>query len=324
MKLKEFQGKGLFKKYNIAIPAFEVVRSPVDKPSMIAKAQVLEGKRGKKGLIKNASKENVEELLKHCDEVLIEDKLEFDKEFYLSLIVDKNLKEIVVLFSEEGGIDIEEVENVLKIPYSKIKAFPKKEFLPLIEKMYKLMIDYKALLVEINPLVETNGEYIALDSKVILDDNVEYEDFKKEQTDLEKESSEYGLSYVELEGDVAIIGNGAGLVMATLDMVNAFGGKAANFLDIGGGASVEKIEKAVDIVMRKKPKVIFVNIFGGITRCDDVANALVSKKNEINVPMFVRIIGTNDKEACKFLEENDIHVYDSMEECAREVVKSVN
>lgn len=190
------------------------------------------------------------------------------------------------------------------------------------------MIDYDAELVEINPLVLSDDKLTAADSKIIIDDNAlfrhpEFLDKKQEElTEIEREANKYGLQYVELDGDIAVIGNGAGLVMATLDVINYFNGRAANFLDIGGGASVEMMEKALEIVLMKNPKGIFINIFGGITRCDDIANGIVNyvKKNKIKILMVIRMIGTNDKEGRAILNKNNIHALDSMEECAKTVV----
>jgi len=155
------------------------------------------------------------------------------------------------------------------------------------------------------PVGLVKNELIALDSKIILDDNA-YSEAKE-------------MAYVELDGNIAIVGNGAGLVMATLDTINHFGGKAANFLDLGGGADKERMKEAIDLIMEKNPKSIFVNIFGGITRCDEIAKGIVELK--INVPMVVRMIGTNDKEARKILEKNKIKSYDSMEGCAKMAVE---
>ena len=190
--------------------------------------------------------------------------------------------------------------------------------------MYKLMRDYKALLVEINPLALCSGKLIAADSKIILDNNFRQSEFTEELSAEEEEAKRFGFSYVELDGNIAIIGNGAGLVMATLDTVNYYGGKAANFLDLGGGADKERMEKALEIVVRKEPKIIFINIFGGITRCDDITNGLVEIKEKINMPIVVRMIGTNEDAAKDILKRAGIKTYSSMEECAKKAVEYVN
>jgi len=191
--------------------------------------------------------------------------------------------------------------------------------------MYKLMKDNQALLVEINPLVSSDGKLIAADAKIILDDNSHQTEFKEKLTKIEKKAKKNGLNYVDFDGEIAIIGNGAGLVMATLDMVDHFGGKAANFLDLGGGAGREKVRKAMMIVSQKKPKLILVNIFGGITRCDQIALGLVDyrQQKDLSVPLVVRIVGNNQKLAWEILKKNKIDVYDSMTEAAKEAVKNV-
>lgn len=329
MKLKEYQGKELFAKYGIPIPVGKIITSIEgnENPDMIAKAQILSGKRGKKGLIKPGTKENLEHIFKHCKEVLLEEMLNIEKEYYLALTLDRELKDVVILFSEAGGMDVEEAKTMKKIPYDKMDQFPRKEFLPTIGKMHELMKGMSATLVEINPLVLVKGRLIAADSKVILDDNVEHPEYKDEEvSELEKEAKGYGLNYVELEGDIAIIGNGAGLVMATLDMIHHFGGSVSSFLDLGGGASINRMSKAMDIVMRKSPKVILINMFGGITKCDEISQGLVDfkKANTLDIPIVIRMIGTNEEQAKKILLEEGIDTFDSMEECAKQAVENVN
>ncbi|HII15355.1 MAG TPA: ADP-forming succinate--CoA ligase subunit beta [Nanoarchaeota archaeon] len=326
MKLKEYQGKKLFREYGITVPEGKVITGIQADPSKLAKAQVLSGKRGKGGLIAPATTENLERLFKYCSEVLVEEKLSIEKEYYLALTIDKEEKEIVILFSEEGGIEVESVKNIMKLPYRKLNEFADKRFVTIIEAMYRIMSDYNALLVEINPLAFAGGKLIAADSKIILDDNVKHPEYKQKLTRLEQEAENSGLSYVELNGNIAIIGNGAGLVMATLDVISYFGGKTANFLDLGGGASAEKMEKALDIVFKKSPSALFINIFGGITRCDKIAEGLVNYKAKHNVliPIIVRMIGTNEEEAGALLAENKIEVYNSMEEGAKRAVENAN
>ncbi len=298
MKLKEYEGKELFKKYGINIPKGKVI-SKVEDIEGIAKAQVLSGKRKKNGLILESNEENLKKLFENCDEVLVEEKLKIEKEYYLALSIDRELKDVVVLFSKEGGIDIEDSSKIEKIPINEFKG---NEFSPIVDRMYRLMKEENAILVEINPLGRVNNNLIALDSKIILDDEVNE-----------------GFNYVELDGDIGIIGNGAGLVMATLDAVKHFNGKAANFLDLGGGADKERMEKAVSKVLEKNVKVIFINIFGGITRCDEIANGLIEMN--VKVPIIVRMIGTNEEEGKRILNDYGIEVYDSLEEGARKAVE---
>jgi succinyl-CoA synthetase beta subunit len=321
MRLKEYQGKELLKRYGISVPKGKVICS-IENVKGIAKAQVLSGKRGKRGLIRESNDKNQRELFRHCKEILVEERLEIEKEYYLALTIDRIEKEIVILFSEEGGIDIEEGKKVLRVPYGKMRAeFSHKEFFGIIDSMHRLMRENDAILVEINPLALVKGKLIAADAKIILDDNAAHGDEAEEQNEV---AAKHGLSYVELEGDIAIIGNGAGLVMGTLDTVAYFGGRAANFLDLGGGADNERMAKALEIVVRKKPRVVFINIFGGITRCDDIARGLVEARKKIKTPLIVRMIGTNEEEAKRILSENGIKSYDSMEECARMAVRNVD
>ncbi len=179
------------------------------------------------------------------------------------------------------------------------------------EKLLQIAKDKDAILVEINPLVLSNHKLYAADSKVIIDDNALYrQDFV---------GSKEGGNYVELEGNVGVIGNGAGLVMSTLDVLDYYGGKAANFLDVGGGASKEVMKESLDKVLaNKKVEKLLINVFGGITRCDEIAKGLV--EYGIKVPTFVRLVGTNEEEGKKILLENGIKAFDSMEDAVKEVV----
>ncbi len=349
MNLKEYQGKRILKEYGISVPK-GVVSDNKDVEvdgDVVVKAQLLIGGRGKAGLIKTANKDNVKEIVSSLlgkdykglkiNEVLIEEKLDIEKEMYASIIVNRADKCLTLVFSEQGGVDIEQLaktspDKVKKKNFydiSEIKGL-RAEVFEIVKRLYKIMKEKDATLVEINPLVVSKGKLIAADSKIKIDDNALYrqKEFSKEQelSEIEQLASKDGLQYVELDGNIAVIGNGAGLVMATLDVLEHFKGKAANFLDVGGGASVEVMEKSLEIVLKKKEvKGIFINIFGGITRCDNIANGLVNylKKKEIKIPLVVRMIGTNEQEAKKILQENNIPSLDSMEECAKKIVELV-
>jgi len=347
MKLKEYQGKEIFQEYGIKIPDSFIITN-VDqikevKGKVVLKAQVLQGGRGKAGLIQFATKKDVKEkaeemFSKGVKEILVEERLKAKKEYYLSITIDRLEKKALLIFSKEGGMDIEELAE--KYPKKIKKYYLDENFSPkkvsketkiesgLVEKVYRIFKDYDAELIEINPLALTKKGLVALDSKVIIDDNALYrQKFKKDEslTEIEKKAQEADLSYVELEGNIGIIGNGAGLVMSTLDVVNYYGGKVANFLDVGGGASREKMEKALELVLIKKPKGVFINIFGGITRCDEIAQGLVDykKNHKIEIPMVIRMIGTNEEEAKEILEKNKIHFINSMEEGAKKIVELV-
>ena len=366
MKLKEHEGKELFKRYGIAIPQGIVATSPEEAASaakrlpgkeVVLKAQVLVGGRGKAGGIRLCPKDQVASVAKQIlgmsikgetvSELLIEEKLPIDREMYLSFIVNRAEKGITMLFSLEGGVDIEELaarspEKIARIAITEFDDAAVKADLQWLnggeglfsvaKALHSLMVKEDAQLVEINPLALSGGRIVAADSKVVIDDNAlfRHEGLSRrkesESTGLEAEASREGLNYVELDGDIAIIGNGAGLVMATLDVIAHFGGRPANFLDVGGGASVDKMEKALDIALRKPVRGLFINVFGGITRCDDIARGLANYRSErqIKVPMVVRLIGTNEKEGKAILTKSGISAIDSMEDGARMIVDLVH
>jgi succinyl-CoA synthetase beta subunit len=194
-------------------------------------------------------------------------------------------------------------------------------------------MDYDALLMELNPLVETqNGQFVAVDARLILDGNslFRHEDFRRkqleEQRDLsleEFEALKSGLEYVKMDGEIGVVGNGAGLVMATLDMITLYGGRPANFLDIGGGAPPQRIETALRIVLSNpQVKVVFVNILGGITLCDEVAHGIIQARQKLSAskPMLIRLVGTNEAEGKRILNAAKIPFFESMEEAAAEAV----
>lgn len=202
------------------------------------------------------------------------------------------------------------------------------------KKTYKLCMDYDAEMVEINPLVEnSDGEFVAADARIIIDDNALFrhpEYLKKslqEQRDTnpqEAKARKKGIEYVKLNGNIGIIGNGAGLVMATLDLISFYGGKPANFLDIGGGASQQKIIDAIETVLSDDAvEGLFVNVLGGVTRCDQVAKAIVKVKNkQTKVPFIVRLMGTNEEEGKRILSQANIYVFDNMEQAAQKAVET--
>lgn len=357
MKLKEYIGKELFRKYGINVPNGVLIKSidelkradEIKSRTLVVKAQVLAGGRGKAGGIKLAERTElnrvVSEMLgsrikgEKVNEVLVEEKLEIEKELYLSFVINRSERNINLVFSEAGGIDIEETAEkhpkkivrtgLIEFSDSVLKGLPDIRGLrDMTAKLYKLFRENDCQLAEINPIVVSRNNLIAADAKIIIDDNALYRhpEFSvktEELTELEDMAKKSGLQYVELDGNIAVIGNGAGLVMATLDMIKHFGGKPANFLDVGGGASVEQMELAIRIALMKKPKALFINIFGGITRCDEIAQGISNYKsrNRIEIPLVVRMIGTNEEMGRKILEENKIHSIDTMEEGARKVVE---
>lgn len=289
-------------------------------------------------------------------QVLIERKLEFTdaQELYVGFTIDRSSKHPVAIVSSEGGVDIEQVAATNPDKIFKLELDPLAEFqmyqarnlalklglkekqmiqvAGIIFKLYKLFREYDAELAEINPLILSPTEgAIAADAKLNIDDNSLYR--HKEFSELLKETDEYtaieqrakdaGLAYVELDGDIGIIGCGAGLVMASLDILNQYKGKAANFLDVGGGATAENMRQALELVeMKSGVKSVFVNIFGGITRCDEIAKGIVDFAPKI--PLSIRMMGTNQEEGKKILRDNDYQVFDTLEESAEHAVELAN
>lgn len=337
----------------------DAVETASELGQVVLKSQVLSGKRGKAGGIKFPA--NSEEINTFSDQLigyelqgvkveklLVEEKLNIQQEIYLALTVDGSLRVPVILASSQGGMDIEEVpeEKIIKQPVSlKTGVMPYmgrelarrlgfqgkalSQFAEIVVKLYRVFTEIDAELVEINPLFLCDKGFVAGDAKITLDDEAAFhrQEFPrvKEGSPLEERAKSIGLSYVELDGDIAIMANGAGITMATLDMIQYFGGRPANFLDAGGGANVEQTSKALEILLATNPKVVFINIFGGITRCDDVANAFVQVKNmqEITVPVVIRMSGTNEQLGLKILEENGIGACRDMQEAAKKAVELV-
>jgi len=284
----------------------------------------------------------------------VEEKITIKRELYFSITVDRANRCYVAIASSAGGVEIEETaltspEKIVKVFVDPIYGFRLHHARGIAKKLgyignqmgdlasiflrhYRLAMDFDAELAEMNPLVETvDGKFVAADTRLIIDDNALYrhQDFKgrpleeAEKTPQELAAQKSGLAYVKLDGDVGIIGNGAGLVMATLDAIQLYGGKPANFLDVGGGASSDMMAAALDVVLSDpNVKVVFINILGGITRCDEVANGILEAKKRVSFikPMVIRLVGTNEEEGKRILTEAGIHVLDSMEEAAKKTV----
>ena len=288
--------------------------------------------------------------------LLVEEKLDIKEQFYASITVDRQAKAYVVLTSTAGGMDIEEVAKAFPQKSSRLYIDPLvglneveadkiigrlnlgrpdlAKFVSIVSTLYRVLLEYDAELVEINPLAKTAlGDYIAVDARISIDDNAlfRHPEFaernlqRDEDTPREAEARKQQYSYVDLDGDIGIVGNGAGLVMATLDIVHIFSGKPANFLDIGGGAPTEMIRNGVLLVMNKpEVKAVLINILGGITRCDLVAAGIVEGLTAAPVkkPIAVRIMGTNEREGQEILLRNGIAYYPDMERAAEAIVKS--
>jgi len=289
--------------------------------------------------------------------VRVEKKVQARRELFLSVIVDPSSKAYSLLASREGGVDVELLTKrpgaLVKFrvdPIKGLRPFEARKIAKLIGYRGRQMLDlsrviyalfefsqrFDAELAEINPLMETkDGGFVAADARVVLDDNSLYrhpefsrilEERLSELPEDERKAKEWGIAYVALDGNIGVIGNGAGLVMATLDMVSLYGGRPADFLDIGGGASAERVSKALSILVENpRVKVILINILGGITRCDEVATGIVEvmRSRGIRKPVVVRMVGTRAEEGRRILEENGVHVLDSMEEAAKKAVKLV-
>ena len=287
--------------------------------------------------------------------VLVEEKLDIKDELYLGVTVDRKNRCYVVLASSEGGVDIEEVaeetpEKIVKQmidpllgirdyhcrSVAKRLGYSGREMNDLagfIRKLYRVAFEMDAELTEINPLALTEDGFVAADARLNIDNNalfrhpniaeIQREGELSEFSAREQEARTLGLTYVELDGDIGVIGNGAGLTMATLDSVTLLGGKPANFLDLGGGASPERIETAVTFVIKDpRVKTVFVNILGGITKCDDTALGIIETRRRLGSekPIVVRMMGTNEEEGKRMLKEAGIETLDTMEEAAERAV----
>ena len=288
----------------------------------------------------------------------VEESSNIEKEFYLSCLVDRASSKIVFISSDQGGMDIEEVakknpEKIVKtkINYSKeisnedceniIKIFSlnkktKEQGKNLIKAIYKMFISTDASMVEINPLILTKEQnIICLDAKVNFDDNALFKHPEivalrdlSEEDPIEIEASKYNLSYIKLDGSIGCMVNGAGLAMATMDIIKLYGEEPANFLDVGGGASKEKVSAALKLILSDKSvKGILINIFGGIMRCDVLAQGVVdaAKEMDINIPLVVRLAGTNFKEGKKILDSSGLKLIsaENLDDAAKKIVKAV-
>ncbi len=330
---------------------------------VVIKAQVHTGGRGKAGGVKLArtpeeAREKAAQILGLnikgfiTKKVLVAKGVNIAREYYAGMILDRVTQRVVLMLSKEGGMDIEEVAATR--PYALIKypidpqtglrPFEARELVKragmegnlnkladVLVKLYQAYVGIDASTAEINPLVITDtGEVVAADAKIVLDDNALYRhpdltplrEFEAEHP-LEVEASNYGFSYVKLDGNVGVIGNGAGLVMYTLDLVQRTGGKAANFLDIGGGAKADIVYNALKVVL-KDPDVkgVFINIFGGITRADEVAKGVIRAMDEgiLTKPVAMRVAGTAEEEAKALLKGRPVYMYPTSVEAAKAII----
>ncbi|MCE4609781.1 MAG: ADP-forming succinate--CoA ligase subunit beta [Desulfurococcales archaeon] len=276
--------------------------------------------------------------------LLIEEAIPHEVELYVGMVIDRSERKPVILASKYGGMDIEEIarekpESIIRVhvdPFIGLKGYQARligkkigltgkalsNFAKFLTALYNMFMDYDGELAESNPLALVGDEVIPLDARLIVDDNALYRhpelakeilEESGEYTEWEIKARKKGLAFVELDGDIGIIGNGAGLTMTTMDLVYEFGGKPANFLDIGGGASAELVKTAVSFLVEfPKTKKIFMNIFGGITRCDEVAKGIVKALEELGKlekPLVVRLAGTNEEEGREILKKHGIEAF---------------
>jgi succinyl-CoA synthetase beta subunit len=366
MRLLEYQGKELFDQYGIRIPRshlahmIEEAREGAKKLGypLVLKSQLTLGGRGKAGAI--AKCKNEADLVPKFNEllhkevkgefprgILLEEMANIKKEIYLSLFLNRSKRCYSLISSAEGGIDIENTGSkvMLDIPIDGLSPQVSEEiavrlgltgetvvsFVDFTSKLSKLVNEKEAELAEINPVaILEDGSIMALDAKVIIDDNAMFRhpELKKYEhvSELEKQAEVSGFSLVELEGNIAIIGNGAGLVMSTLDMVSDAGGRAGAFLDFGGRATTETIYDALKVISRiQRVEAILVNLFGGIVRTNLVAQAILDAYNNnlINVPVFARISGAESEKAREMLHGSRAKLYNTVEEAIQSAVAAV-
>jgi succinyl-CoA synthetase beta subunit len=356
VRLFEYQGKDIFRRYGIPVPASAVVRdmaeldAALDKAGLpvVVKSQVLAGGRGKAGGVVTASTK--EEARKEASRImqlriggelpsclLLEKATPLREEMYLSVALDRGRRCYVVIGARVGGVDVESMQGKIIDPVApggltmeaaKTFAFKMNLWGPLEEQFVRILMDLERLcreeeceLVEVNPLaVDADGMMVALDSKVILDDNAlfrhpEFSRFAPEDA-LEGEAAKAGFAFVRLEGDLAVVGNGAGLVLSTLDLVTDAGGRPACFLDLGGGSQKERVEAALRVVKRlPNAKRVLVNIFGGITRASDVAEALEDVVSEGGMqPVYARLSGSEEARAKELLDGTPVKLFQTAQE----------
>ncbi|OPA77581.1 succinate--CoA ligase subunit beta [Paenibacillus selenitireducens] len=385
MNIHEYQGKEVLRQYGVAVPQGKVAFS-VDEaveaaeslgtPVVVVKAQIHAGGRGKAGGVKVAK--SLEEVRTYAEQILgkvlvthqtgpegkevkrllIEQGCDIKKEYYVGVVVDRSTGRVVMMASEEGGMEIEEVaahspEKIIKEvidPAIGLQAFQARKLayainipstlvnktVHFMQALYTAFVEKDCSIAEINPLVVTgDGNVMALDAKLNFDSNALYRHKDilalrdlDEEDQKEIEASKFDLSYIALDGNIGCMVNGAGLAMATMDIIKYYGGDPANFLDVGGGATTEKVTEAFKIILSdEKVKGIFVNIFGGIMRCDVIADGVVAAAKQIGLdrPLVVRLEGTNVEIGKRILNESGLNIVsaDSMADGAQKIVKLV-
>ncbi len=372
MKLHEYQSKRIFARYGVPISQGDVATTP-DEARQIAtrlggrvvvKAQVLAGGRGKAGGIRLVSDPIEAEIVAReilgmdiggltVMKVLVDEAADIAREIYLGIVIDRTVRQPVMMASAEGGMEIEEValtapEKIVKVivdPFLGLQDYQARElafsiglerglvrdFARIAMGLWEAFLESDASLAEINPLVVTDqGKLLAVDGKMLLDDNAlfRHPDLAEmrdpaEEDPYEQEARLHGLSYIKLDGEIGCMVNGAGLAMATMDIIKLYGGAPANFLDIGGGAKADEVAAALRIILSdEKVKAVLFNIFGGITRCDEVARGILEALSEVetDVPMVTRLVGTNEEEGRRILAEARMITASTLAEAAQRAV----
>ncbi len=369
VKLAEWQGKEVFRKYGIPLPRGAVARSAEEAEALVrdgavplpcvVKAQVLAGGRGKGGAVRFAStaaeaRDAAAAILalefkgEKVKEVLLEEKLALAHELYLAITLDRSARLPVLITSARGGVEIEsvadtEIDRQHVDPFPGLTAFekrraarslgltggPAKALDQVLTGLWRAFMAEDAELVEINPLAVVGDGLVALDAKVIIEDDAafrhpEYAEIRDDRTPLEEIAREKEIAFVQLDGNIGVIANGAGLTMATLDVLKEFGGDPGVFLDLGGTDDPNKVTEAFLLMAQAKPKAVFLNIFGGVTRCDTVAKGLVAALTQVpaaeRFPLVARIRGNNEKEGIEILRAAGITSTPNLRESAQAAV----
>jgi len=373
MKLHEYQARDLLEKYGIPVTGGGVATTPTEAGAIaerlgrrvVVKAQVFVGGRGKAGGVKLAdTPKQTEQVASQIlgmqikgltvEKVLVAEAISYQKEIYLSAILDRTSKQVMMIASAEGGVEIEEVaksnpDAIIKIPAHPMLGLQEyqarelafaigltdtkqvRQFAQIATALYRVFVASDASLVEINPLViRDDGSLQALDSKVLLDDSALFRHPElaairdtSDEPEVEQIARTSDLTFIKLDGTIGCMVNGAGLAMATMDVVKLYGGAPANFLDIGGGASKERVKVALQIILADpNVKAVMFNIFGGITRVDEVARGIIAALEEVptNVPMVARLTGTNEAEGRRLLAESRLIPTMTLAEAAQKAV----
>lgn len=369
VKLAEWRGKELFRKYGITTPKGTVVRSADEAEKLVRsggvplpcvlKAQVLAGGRGKGGAVRFATtpeeaRDAAAAILalvldgQPVRELLVEEKASLSRELYVSIALDRTARLPILITSAQGGVEIEAVDDAA-IDRQPIEPFPglalyaarraarslglagatASDLTRLLRALYRLFDQEDAELVEINPLGVVGEHLVALDAKVIIEDDAtfrhkEYAEIRDDRTPLEEIAREKEIAFVQLDGNIGVIANGAGLTMATLDVLKEFGGEPGVFLDLGGTDDPKKVTEAFLLMAQAKPKAVFLNIFGGVTRCDTVAKGLVEAMQTVptseRFPLVARIRGNNEAEGIALLRGAGVTSVPDLRSSAQAVV----